>query len=91
MTTVVHCKRQPFDTYIGRGSKWGNLFVIGVHGNREQVIARYREWILGRPELLKALPELEGKVLGCYCHPLPCHGDVLVELLNSFNPENRIK
>ena len=30
--------------------------------------------------LLAALPELQGKVLGCWCAPLPCHGDVLVEL-----------
>ncbi len=28
-TKVVHCKRAPFDIYIGRPSKWGNPFVIG--------------------------------------------------------------
>ena len=37
-TKVVHCKRAPFDIYIGRPSKWGNPFVIGRDGNREQVI-----------------------------------------------------
>ena len=37
-TKVVHCKREPFDIYIGRPSKWGNPFVIGRDGNREQVI-----------------------------------------------------
>jgi hypothetical protein len=25
---------------------------------------------------------LKDKVLGCYCAPLPCHGDVLVKLAN---------
>ena len=37
-TRVVHCKRAPFDIYIGRPSKWANPFVIGRDGNREQVI-----------------------------------------------------
>lgn len=43
-TKVVHCKRAPFDIYIGRPSKLGNLFVIGRDGNREQVIEKYRAY-----------------------------------------------
>jgi hypothetical protein len=45
------------------------------------VIAKYRAYILGRPDLLALLPTLKGKVLGCWCHPQECHGDVLVELI----------
>ena len=82
-TTVVNLKRERFDVYIGRGSKWGNPFRIGVHGSREEVIKKYRDYLLGKPELLRSLEELRGKVLGCYCRPMPCHGDVLVELLES--------
>lgn len=78
---VVH-RNQPHDVYIGRPSKWGNPFVIGVHGTREEVIAKYEEWIQTQPELLAALPELRGKTLGCFCAPLPCHGDVLAKLAN---------
>lgn len=78
---VVHCKRERYDVYIGRPSKWGNPFEIGRDGrNREQVIAKYREWIQTQPDLMAALPELRGKVLGCWCAPRSCHGDVLVEL-----------
>ena len=36
------------------------------------------------PLVLPERPSLEplrGKVLGCYCKPLACHGDVIVELL----------
>ena len=77
---VVHCKRKPFDVYIGRPSKWGNPFVIGKDGTRDHVIAKYEAWLRTRPELTAALPELHGKVLGCWCSPLPCHGDVLVRL-----------
>lgn len=80
MDTVVHCRRQPYDVYIGRPSKWGNPFAIGRDGTREQVIAKYEEWIRSQPHLMSALPELKGKVLGCWCAPQACHGDVLVRL-----------
>lgn len=77
---VVHCKRDRYDVYIGRPSKWGNPFAIGRDGTREEVIDKYRTWLLGQPELLAALPELKGKVLGCWCAPQACHGDVLAKL-----------
>jgi hypothetical protein len=81
MSRVVHCKRELFDVYIGRGTKWGNPFVIGRDGDRSTVIAKYRRWIESEAGLMASIPELRGKVLGCWCSPLPCHGDVLVELL----------
>ena len=74
----------PFDIYIGRGTMWGNPFVIGKHGTREEVIAMYREWILSEPTMLAELPKLRGKTLGCFCKPLPCHGDILVELAEDY-------
>lgn len=80
-TRVVHCKKEPFDVYIGRPSKWGNPFKIGKDGLREDVIAKYRQWILANPELIAKLPsELKGRTLGCWCRPNSCHGDVLAEL-----------
>jgi hypothetical protein len=78
---VVHCRQEPFEVYIGRPSKWGNPFVIGKHGTRAEVIAKYEAWLRKTPDLLAALPDLHGKVLGCWCAPLPCHGDVLLKLL----------
>jgi len=93
-TRVVHVKKEPFDVYIGRAfqgfpdSQWGNPFVIGRDGTREGVIAKYREWIVKQPELMAALPGLRGKVLGCWCKPdKPCHGDVLVEMLEGKQKE----
>jgi hypothetical protein len=77
---VVHCKRAPYDVYIGRPSKWGNPFAIGRDGTRDEVIARYEAWILTKPGLLAALPELAGKTLGCWCVPRACHGHVLARL-----------
>ena len=79
-TRVVHLREELYDIYIGRPSKWGNPFVIGKDGTREEVIEKYRRWLQTRPSLLKDLHEIKGKRLGCFCAPLPCHGDVLVAL-----------
>ncbi|EKS26825.1 MULTISPECIES: DUF4326 domain-containing protein [Nitrobacteraceae] len=65
--------------YIGRPSKWGNPFVIGRDGSRAEVIAKYRAWIVVQPALMNALGELRSRDLVCWCAPLACHGDVLVE------------
>lgn len=81
---VVHCKKDRYDIYIGRPSKWGNPFIIGVDGSRDEVISKYEAWILNQPDLMGCLTELKGKTLGCWCFPSPCHGDVLVKLVNKF-------
>jgi hypothetical protein len=77
---VVHCKKDTYDVYIGRPSKWGNPFTIGKDGDRDEVIRKYKEWIVTQPNLMRSLHELKGKTLGCWCKPNACHGDVLVEL-----------
>ena len=70
--------------YIGRPSKWGNPFVIGQDGDRGEVIAKYRQWLLSRPEMVEsAKRELVGKNLVCFCAPKCCHGDVLLEVANT--------
>jgi len=81
---VVHCKRSKYDIYIGRPSKWGNPFNIGEDGTRDEVIEKYKKWILARPDWVSQCKlELKGKVLGCWCAPQNCHGDVLAEIANS--------
>ncbi len=84
MTRVVHCKKEPYDVYIGRPSKWGNPFEIGKDGSREHVIFLYGEWLLENPSLREDIPELIGKVLGCWCSPKLCHGDLLADLANNL-------
>jgi hypothetical protein len=66
--------------YIGRGSKWGNPFRIGPDGDRAAVIAKFERWIADQHQLLRALDELRGRDLVCFCAPLPCHGDLLLRL-----------
>ncbi len=84
--TVVNVRKQgkQMDVYVGRPSAWGNPFVIGADGSREEVVAKYREWIAGQPKLLRKLPALAGKRLGCFCAPLPCHADVLADLVEAL-------
>lgn len=79
---VVHCEKDDYDVYIGRPSKWGNPFISGKDGTRKEVIEKYRVWLLDQPDLMSSLPELEGKILGCWCKPKSCHGDVLADLAN---------
>lgn len=69
--------------YIGRPSKWGNPFIIGEHGSRDDVIMKYAEWVCDQPALLAALPELRGRDLVCWCSPAWCHGNILRELANT--------
>lgn len=87
MTRVVHCKRERFDVYIGRPSKWGNPIPVPKGYDRdtdpEEILGRYELHVRSRPDLMAALPELRGKVLGCWCAPRRCHGDVLVRMAES--------
>ena len=83
--TVINVKNgDRYDVYIGRPSKWGNPFTIGTDGTRIEVLKRYRAWIKTQTHLLKQLYQLKGKVLGCWCKPLDCHGDILEELIDEY-------
>jgi len=84
---AVHCKRERHHVYIGRPSKWGNPFVVGKHGARGECIALYENWLRQNATLFAALDELRGLVLGCWCAPRACHGDVLVRLANMSTDE----
>lgn len=68
--------------YIGRCGKWGNPFRIGPDGDRAAVIAKHERWLRGQHHLLRALDELRGKDLVCFCAPEACHGDLLLRLAN---------
>jgi hypothetical protein len=88
---VVNLNKEDYDVFIGRGSKWGNPLThikyklsLATHmvESREEALDNYREYILENEELMNSLDELDGKVLGCYCKPLSCHGDILLELIS---------
>lgn len=92
---IVHCKRDKYDVYIGRPSKYGNPFIIGKHGTRVEVIEKFRTWLTTgknfdnleaskekRAKIMQDVSELRGKILGCWCNfpKEDCHGRILHEL-----------
>lgn len=88
---VVHCKKDRYTLYIGRPSKWGNPYTFKrstraklIVPTRMESIVRFEEY--ARENLWENLEELNGHVLGCWCKPLDCHGDILLELFKEkFN------
>lgn len=88
-TIVVNKRNNHYDVYIGRGSKWGNpfshIYGYGIYcKDRYEAIQKYEEYIRNKPELLADLHELKGKILGCFCKPKACHGDILIKLIKEF-------
>ncbi|CAF0971321.1 unnamed protein product [Brachionus calyciflorus] len=82
--------------YIGRnmtyyvpgakGSKWANPFKVDKYG-RDGCLQKYEEYVLSQDDLVNSLSELKGKVLGCWCHPEKCHGDILIKLIKDKYPD----
>lgn len=70
----------PNTVYVGRGSKWGNPFKLGVDGTREQCLKKYAGWLMSQWKLTSSLNELRGKDLACWCKLTEsCHADILIE------------
>lgn len=99
-TRTVHVRHGRWTVYVGRGfcprtgvkSKWGNPFSSKPRtlaefrvANREEAVARHREWLLEQPEMVAACrSELRGETLGCWCAPNPiCHACTLAEVADS--------
>jgi hypothetical protein len=74
---------------VGRPSSLGNPFKIGTHGNRDEVIDKYRRWLADRlieRDNIRVCDEFErlvniarhgDLVLGCWCSPKRCHAEVI--------------
>jgi len=71
-----------------QGSQFSNPFKIGRDGNRFEVLKKYEEMVIIKlshdATFAKNLETLYGKNLGCWCHPEPCHGDVLLKIINDI-------
>jgi hypothetical protein len=80
--------RLPADVrYVGRGTPYGNRFVMGLHGDRDQVCDMHERDLMVRlrdrrfaDQMVK---DLDGMHLGCHCKrrtgpPVRCHADTLL-------------
>jgi hypothetical protein len=79
--------KQPYDVYIGRPGPFGNPFKVGRDArDNAEAVELFRCWLSSdNPKAIAMchrIDELKGKVLGCWCKPAPCHGDVLAEIAN---------
>lgn len=87
---VVNKRKELWNIYIGRGSIFGNPFVIGKDGTREEVIDQYKNY-LSRPESVELRDKIYElpcyAILGCYCKPKACHGDLIVKLWEEMHHE----
>lgn len=81
MDTRVVRMGEATGVYIGRPGPWGNPYLIGADGDRNEVIRKYKAWLWDRiksgQQSLEELAALRGQTLVCYCAPQPCHGDIL--------------
>ncbi len=90
MNKVVNKFAEPFDVYIGRPTIFGNPFKIS-DSSRQEAISKYKDYFNNRIKNDKffkdCIEQLQGKILGCYCKPQDCHGDVIVEYLDSIETD----
>lgn len=75
-----HNTAPPDAVYIGRGSPYGNPFVIGKHGTRDEVCDRYEVETLPKLDLTPLI----GKDLICFCKPQRCHGDAILKAVEKL-------
>jgi hypothetical protein len=101
ITRVIHVRNMGEyrdAVYIGRAngrlglpaSPFANPFVIGRDGTRQEVIEKYRAWILSQPHLVAEARTLRGRVLACWCAPAACHGDVLAAIADERTPGGEV-
>ncbi len=76
---VVNIKNEGCTVYIGRPSRLGNPFHIDEHRTRAKAIEMYESYARRvRMHDIRELPS--DAILGCYCSPKPCHGDVIIKI-----------
>ena len=69
-------------------SNFANPYKIGKDGSREEILVKYKDYIVNKlkndKELVMELLSLKGKNLGCWCCPERCHGEILLELIDTY-------
>jgi hypothetical protein len=90
LPTRIQCRRdRPWQTtpkavYVGRPSRWGNPYRVGVHGTAEECVRLFEARYGNDADYRAAVrTELAGKSLACWCKVgQPCHAAVLLRWAN---------
>lgn len=94
MPRVINLHREPApegSRYVGRPDPLGNPYVIGRDGTREEVLRKHRLWVQANPHIQRAIAELRGVDLCCFCAPESCHADLYLAIANGDCPNCRGK
>jgi hypothetical protein len=97
-TAIVNLRHRKADINCCRPSIFGNPYYIGIDGDREEVLEKYRVYFekkLTDSVFRGKIQLLRGKKLGCWCRcdppcndpkckPLRCHLEVIVEYLEKI-------
>jgi len=84
---IVNEETNKKERFPKSASNFQNPYKVGKDGTREEVIEKYEIYIREKLQnriWKKQLLNLEGKNLGCWCHPEPCHGDILLKLIQEY-------
>lgn len=93
---VVNIRNENYDVYIGRFGKGQNGYFGNpiTEGTRKEKLERYESYLLDRieqdNEFREHVKNLHDKVLGCFCKPKPCHGDILLREAKRLQLEDDI-
>jgi hypothetical protein len=98
MTKVANLRWDDYDVYIGRGGGkfngyFGNPFAMirQTPEERDLVLDKFKKYFYNRvnndEEFRNRVLELKDKTLGCFCHPKPCHGDIIAQWLDGRDEE----
>ena len=98
MCIVVNLRSSKYTVYIGRAGhgqdgRFGNPFRVGKDGAQGECVKLFRDWLYGesreayemRCRIITEIPY--DAVLGCFCKPRACHGDVIAELVNAHHAD----
>lgn len=78
---IAWAEREGLAVRVDRGTRYGNPFVLGEDGDRNEVCDAYRlHYLPHKPSIAERAGDLVGKVLICHCYPERCHAESLVKL-----------
>ena len=78
---IAWAEGQGLAVRVDRGTRYGNPFVLGEDGDRNEVCDAYRlHYLPHKPSIAERAGDLVGKVLVCHCYPERCHAESLVKL-----------
>ena len=85
MTIIVNLRHHKADIVCDRRSIFGNPFLIGRDGTRDEVVEKYGPYFYNKlrdPVFRAKVLALKDRRLGCWCVPLRCHLEWIVNYID---------